>query len=290
MPYSEKRFSDLQTRVRDLEQGIPVPVAPRERTPWAVVLTVVGSAVAIIAVTVTFGIHLDNKIGDIQKDYNGLSQHVGKLDSAVKALNSKQDDQTQILVQDLLASAQGKVDPKLSAKAALAAASLVAAMRTVKTPAPPEFFQSSIETLNNISLTPEVAGAAFNAKVALADYRSAIVPLPDRTTLRFGMPRDQECIPTGKDYPNHLTDLSAQLDTVNLVSINNCWQRLDNVRWHNVAFVNMRIRYFGGDLDLQNVIFANCTFDIAPTSGNSPRIQRFLDYAALNQRELTFPG
>jgi len=38
-------------------------------------------------------------------------------------------------------------------------------------------------------------------------------------------------------------------------------QTLDNIRWENVTFIGMRIKYNGGKLDLQNVTFIGCTFD-----------------------------
>lgn len=290
MPYNEKQFNDLRTRVRELEQasGVGAPVIQTERTPLAVISTVVGSAVAIIAVMVPFGIHLDNKIGSIQKDYNDLSQRVVKLDSAVKALNSQQNNQTQKLVQDLLASAKSANSPNLSVKATLAAASLTSSLRASKTPAPPEFFRSSIDALNALPAT--LGASTFQARLALADYRSAIVSLPNQSAMHLTAAHDQECMPHGKDYPNHLVNGSAVLDHLNLISNNNCFLRLDNVRWHNVAFVNMRIRYYGGDLDLQNVLFVNCTFEITPAPKNSPRAQQLVDYAALQGSKLSFAG
>ena len=38
-------------------------------------------------------------------------------------------------------------------------------------------------------------------------------------------------------------------------------QTLDGFGWTNVTFINMRIRYRGGDTELHNVRFVNCTFD-----------------------------
>lgn len=263
----------------------PPASAPPSKAPWwpSVLAGLIGAVIATLAVGATLWVRFDTKFDALNASIAGLGTRIQKNEDAIKAISSQQSDQTQRLVHDLLASAESEADPKLSARSALAAASLVGAMRTVRTPAPPEFFQSSIEILNNMRLTPEVASAAFHAKVALADYRSAIVPLPNRTTLQFAASRDEACMSPDEDYPNHLTDASAKFDMVNLVSINNCWVGLDNVRWKNVAFVNMRIRYLGGDLDLENVIFVNCTFELTP----SPKASNLLEYAALDQQKLS---
>lgn len=37
-------------------------------------------------------------------------------------------------------------------------------------------------------------------------------------------------------------------------------QTLDGIHWHNVIFIGTRLRYEGGEVDLQNVHFVRCTF------------------------------
>ena len=37
-------------------------------------------------------------------------------------------------------------------------------------------------------------------------------------------------------------------------------QTLDGIHWHNVTFIGTRLRYEGGEVDLQNVHFLHCTF------------------------------
>ena len=54
-------------------------------------------------------------------------------------------------------------------------------------------------------------------------------------------------------------------------------QTLDGVRWRNVAFVGTRIRYMGGGVELSNVRFINCTFDL-PEIRHAAQVA---EYAAL---------
>ena len=49
-------------------------------------------------------------------------------------------------------------------------------------------------------------------------------------------------------------------------------QLLDGIHWHNVVFAKTRIRYEGGEVELDNVRFIDCTFDL-------PAVQRAADLA-----------
>jgi hypothetical protein len=55
-------------------------------------------------------------------------------------------------------------------------------------------------------------------------------------------------------------------------------QALDGIRWKNVNFVNIHIRYEGAEVLLSNVRFVNCTFDIV----NDHRGELVTDYAILS--------
>jgi hypothetical protein len=39
-------------------------------------------------------------------------------------------------------------------------------------------------------------------------------------------------------------------------------QTLDGMHWKNVTFIGTRLRYEGGEVDLQNVHFIRCTFGL----------------------------
>jgi hypothetical protein len=63
---------------------------------------------------------------------------------------------------------------------------------------------------------------------------------------------------------------------------------LDGIHWHDIVFIGAHIIYYGGDLDLQNVRFVNCTFEIRTPEQPPVRANRFLDYAALQETQLSF--
>ena len=46
-------------------------------------------------------------------------------------------------------------------------------------------------------------------------------------------------------------------------------QTLDGIHWHNVIFIGTRLRYEGGEVDLQNVHFIRCTFGFSTDSRGS---------------------
>jgi hypothetical protein len=62
-------------------------------------------------------------------------------------------------------------------------------------------------------------------------------------------------------------------------------QRLDiGVHFRNVVFVGTRIQYGGGELDIENVSFVNCTFEIPAQARGFLLAQ----YVVLNQKSLSF--
>jgi hypothetical protein len=98
----------------------------------------------MIAIAVTIGIHLDNKIGTVQQDMQGISKRLGKVEDALKVLGNQQSDQTQKLIHDLLSAAQKATDPMLAARAVQASSTLIAGLREEKRPASPDFFQATV--------------------------------------------------------------------------------------------------------------------------------------------------
>ena len=60
-------------------------------------------------------------------------------------------------------------------------------------------------------------------------------------------------------------------------------QTLDGIHWKNVTFIDTRLRYESGELDLQNVHFLNCTFGV-PTD---QRGARFVNAIVLGQSSIT---
>jgi hypothetical protein len=62
-------------------------------------------------------------------------------------------------------------------------------------------------------------------------------------------------------------------------------QTLDGIRWRDVTFIGTRLRYQGGELDLQNVHFVHCTFGFA----NNDRSARLAAAIALGQSSIDLP-
>lgn len=271
MAVDEKRFNQLKARVDALEQSAPSPTSPAPAShgfSWAVVGPVVGSAVAIIAVTVSFGIHLDSKIGDVQHNYEALSQRADKMESAIKALNSQQSEQTQKLIQSLLAAAKTNPSPEFAARAASTVASVTHNLRENKVPASPEFFESAFTDLK--ATLPHAGPSAFAAEVALAEYRSSLITMQVPSSAF-------SCMGEAAKLPSHLGGRVTNL------TFYGCAYSLDGAAYTNVVFINSHIIYGGGPVQLNDVVFVNCTFEAQP----SPKGSQLLEYAALDQQQLS---
>ncbi len=68
------------------------------------------------------------------------------------------------------------------------------------------------------------------------------------------MPDTSEILlpPVSRSFADHIR--------VEDVTIVGAAQTLDGIRWRNVTFIGTRLRYEGGQLDLQNIQFVRCRF------------------------------
>jgi len=71
--------------------------------------------------------------------------------------------------------------------------------------------------------------------------------------------------------------------TVNGITIAGATQTLDGIHWRNVEFVDTRVRYADGDVDLQDVHFVRCTF----TFPDDERGSQLADAIALGKSTFT---
>lgn len=297
MPITEGRFTKLEGRVDDiLDRLAKVEGASGvSKHHWTVWLPVGAPVVALFAVAVTVGIHLDSKISTLQRDVQSFSGRLGKVEDAVKVLGNQQSDQTQKLIHDLLSSAGNANNPAVAGKAIRAAASLIATLRKEKRPASFEFFKTSIEALDQV--TPEATQAAFVSKVALAQYRSTLESVPDwGTKFVVDVPMEHAVKMLGPDSGITGVEYDAQKLTGDVIvlgpvlrgrmsenvifdndKIVGASQMLDGIHWRNTIFVGTHIRYNGGEVELTNVRFINCTFEFP----NNERGRRLVNYAAL---------
>jgi hypothetical protein len=206
--------------------------------------------------------------------------------------------------------------PKVTTAAEGAKASLTLAAKK-KVPAPPEYFQMSIATLDSVNAAngPELEAQLQKVRIALAEYRSALQPppkidedlrnlpvqpgvvtpnmvgeravyrmkgnltLPPKTNLvSDGAVFNGSEIPEGTSLLNPKTNsIALNQNEVSGLIIIARNQTLDGIIWKNVTFVNTHVVYAGGEVTLENVKFINCTFDSPATKQGS----QVIEYAAL---------
>jgi hypothetical protein len=276
MTVTDKAFRDLSQKVTSVAERVAkLEGAAVPKNTWTAWLPIGAPAVALIALMAAVGIHLDSKIGDVQKDIRSINTRLGKQEDAIKALTDQQSEATQKLIHDLLSAATKTTDPTIAARALGVASSLTATLREKKQTASAEFFRSAIDIVRQ-SKQPTVQTAVFEAQRQLAEYRSTLQPIPQQSHGGF------ECAP-GSNMRSVFGPSGNQVTANRLISgttIKNCPQTLDGFTWVNVVFINSTISYKGGPVVLANVSFINCTF-VAPQTDDGVRM---LQYAALDEK------
>lgn len=307
-------IGDLTNRVQSLEDRLKnVQIAidalpPSKPTPWwaSIVGPLVGALVASAAIVGTLWVRFDTKFDNTNSSISQLSNRLQKTEDAIKAISSQQSEQTQKLVHDLLASAASNAAAD-APRLILAAKSLVEMLRNEKRTANPEFFQDGIDALDQIKSRKGFLPIAFGTRIAFAQFRSAN-EIPQWTGATIFPSETIEHVLTipGHTVNHPLTGIDFKLETVTgnaieigsdrrlarqIVASNDRFdggtQILDGIHWHDVDFIGTHIRYEGGELDLQNVRFINCEFDIPAKIAPSKRADQFVDYAALARADST---
>ena len=232
-----------------------------------------------------------------------LDDHLIKIDQKLAVMPLE-------ISKDLLSQAQ--TDVKLgrferAASITESANAVIARASVNKLPATSDYFEQTVGALDSMASAnqPLLASQIHNTRLMLATYRSSLENPPPKTsdtktitnsydasagqitsasrsTLLFHTGPNEEMINFG---PNRRMARNLLFSNINIESLNGSYQIIDGVRWHDVAFVGARIIYEGGELELKNVRFVNCTFEvrsIAPV-----RTKQFIDYAALAKNELT---
>jgi hypothetical protein len=171
------------------------------------------------------------------------------------------------------------------------AESFVTVARLQSLPAQPQFIAYALSELDEIlNQRPDDARLLEHvtlARIALAELESSVasrgpsgsaddlranhVPIIAPREITAGQTLDRKSF--GGDY----LDASLMPDTaeillppasrafVDKIRVENLTfagasQTLDGIRWRNVTFIGTRLRYEGGELDLQNVQFVRCRF------------------------------
>lgn len=270
----EKVVLSYSERIALLEKANPSGSRSRWPDRFVPLITL---ALSIFGIGIPIWIHFDGKIDKTNQRVDVLSQRVDKLDSAVRVLNSQQSDQTQRLVEQLIATARSSSNSFVISKATDATVALVANLRREQRPATPEFFGRTNEGVSKLLQNADSAAGAFEVQLQLAEYRSALNPRPDHF--------DRVC-PPGKSF-DFIAPHDPGRKRADMIVIGGIWtgcsQTLDGFVWRGVTFVGVRITYRGGPVILDHVQFVNGTF-VVPNI--EPRTIRFLDYAALDMSSL----
>jgi hypothetical protein len=169
-----------------------------------------------------------------------------------------------------------------------------------------DFFEMNLSRLDRaVSAAPDNARLAEHAtlmRIELAQLRSALdappaqalTPRPVSISLPRSIARDSTLDPTalgGNILDATMMPTSAEIleppysrllvDNVRVEHLNlqGATQTLDGIHWRDVTFSGTRLRYQGGEADLQNVHFVRCTFGFA----NVERSARLANAIALGQ-------
>jgi hypothetical protein len=220
----------------------------------------------------------------LNRDVGRIEGKIGEIPAAI----------AQKLIDQSKAHAERGNTAEASRDLALAVSFLEDAKKN-KAPANTAFFEDTYVKLNQLKDIPQLSNEWHSARLELATYKSALQPRPkltepgklvnrsinqddlkDATYLIKQVPGE---IFTAGGVVQKLSDNFFVENVVLVGGVEGVRQTLDGIRWRNVIFQNVHIRYEGREVLLENVKFVNCTFDIAPDS----RGAQVTDYAILQK-------
>jgi hypothetical protein len=237
-----------------------------------------------------------------------------KIDGDVREVQGVMKEVPLAVSKDLLSQAKEDISAKKMAraeKATDAAEILLARSAAKRIPAKAEDFENLIidlNVLNASSPTSALSDSVGNTRVVLANYRSALEPQPkmqgqqvtvNKTTMlnveaatidKSSLPGSVLVAVPGATFEFLGTPFIRRLangPSVTDVGFMFGSQTLDGYHWVRSAFVNTLIHYDGGELELNNTRFINCTFQMP----NNERSAKVAAYVALEQSYLKIgPG
>lgn len=162
-----------------------------------------------------------------------------------------------------------------------------------KSKANSSYFESVSQELYQLKKVPDLSLDVHNAAVQLADYKSALQPQPtlpenavrvvnainplvlkNRTVFQKTTPGDFFFIGYVVRSLKNATSIQGPVLEGMVPGVT---QTLDGIRWSDTVFINVHIKYEGGEMELRNVTFVNCTFEIV----DSPRGTDVTNYIVL---------
>jgi hypothetical protein len=227
--------------------------------------------------------------------------HLNKIDATVAELPLQ-------ISRDLLSQANTDVTIGRPARAlsATEAASAIIAQATVRRiAATPDYFAGAVEDLNLLtsrSRDPNFSKTVNSTRLVLAEYRSALEAVPELPSGQASQDGTFQVVHASTNiqpsdfgnatvliFPPGVQDFGTPFvrrlsDDIYIedLTIKGGEQNLDGIHWNNVVFLNTLIKYDGDEVELHNVRFVNCVFDMP----DSPRTARMANYAALHLSDL----
>jgi hypothetical protein len=206
---------------------------------------------------------------------------LGSLSGFLISINSKIDRIPTALSGQLIEQSRKLITekkPEDAARSLALATALITAAGTQRTKVTPDYFYETAKQLQQVLETPELRQPAHAALIQLASYKSTLerppsISGPEKSTdtpvtdpaFWKGVSVVRTLVHGDMIQPPFERKLSTNIaiygPVVFIGAVPDASQTLDGIHWINVTFVNMRIRYQGGEVDLRSVRFVNCTFD-----------------------------
>jgi hypothetical protein len=197
-----------------------------------------------------------------------LDKHISRVETAVRIIGAKQGGDTKTLIDEALtaanrASSAGRAE---SAKSILDYANrLLKEQEALKTPAPQQFFDSALDSLQALGKSPALRESVYSGTVQLAEYRSALAERPSNLVVPLSGVQIGELRKNGSFLQLKDSFFFGPYALFSGLGRN----AIDGMILDNVVFENMTITYHGGPLVLHNVRFINCRFEVPDSpSGN----------------------
>jgi hypothetical protein len=242
----------------------------------------------------------------------GLVTWLRSVDGHLTQIDTKIEVMPLQISRDLLSQAKadvttGALDRAIQATGAVSA--LISQATVRRLPAKPDYFLGAVADLNiirnasdssNWPEKPKLIERVATTRVVLANYRSALEapPAPSKKdasleesySVKQKSTVDQATFnavtikapPVQQFFVSPFVRRLSDEIVIEYLNFDGGIQVIDGIHWGHVVFLNTLVKYEGGELELNNVRFINCTFQL----DDGVRGRRVADYVALGQSQL----
>lgn len=319
MPPSDTQFENLRKRVKALEDAPPSSAAASSGAPswtqrhqvltWLIGLTI--PAVALV-VAIYAGVIPHIEKDDASEIKNQVSeglkqplQKIGSMSDDIAEIKGTLQAWAPLMTQQFFKRAASL--PEKQFRESLSQVSAVAHVAgETKSEVPVEDLSDiGKRTLALASGNSESASLAWKATVALVQYRSAIngvstpanvaaATTPYQTKYHLASAPGYEMPSFKSSLPPVPREESAAADFIGrdenrdqptgpaTLFVLGGGITLDNLHLKNVTLVNTHIVYSGGAVQLENVQFLNCTFELTSTNNTRQLAEHILTYPSIS--------